>query len=72
MNRGSPYRSCLPENCNDFSGAGAGNGFLSGLALVINRSMEMFQSLLGTWIPITLSFLATYLTGRVVLMSKGT
>jgi hypothetical protein len=35
------------------------------VALVINRSLEMFQSLLGTWIPFALIFLSTYLTGRV-------
>jgi hypothetical protein len=36
------------------------------VALVINRSLEMFQSLLGTWIPFGLIFLSTYLTGLVV------
>jgi hypothetical protein len=36
------------------------------VALVINRSLEMFQSPLGTWIPFGLIFLSTYLTGRVV------
>ena len=36
------------------------------VALVINRSLEMFQSLLGTWIPFALIFLSTYLTGMVV------
>jgi hypothetical protein len=36
------------------------------VALVINKSMEMFQSLLGTWIPFTLIFLSTYLTGVLV------
>jgi hypothetical protein len=29
------------------------------VALVINKSMEMFQSLLGTWIPFALIFLST-------------
>ena len=33
------------------------------VALVINRSLEMFQSLLGTWIPFVLIFLSTYLMG---------
>ena len=33
------------------------------VALLINRSFEMFASLLGTWIPFTLIFLSTYLTG---------
>lgn len=32
------------------------------VALLINRSLEMFASLLGTWIPFTLIFLSTYLT----------
>jgi len=36
------------------------------VALVINRSMEMFQSLIGTWIPFGLIFLSTYLTGLLV------
>ncbi len=36
------------------------------VALVINRSLEMFQSLLGTWIPFGLIFLSTYLTGMAV------
>ena len=37
------------------------------VALVINKSMEMFQSLLGTWIPFGLIFLSTYLTGLTVV-----
>jgi len=36
------------------------------VALVINRSLEMFESLLGTWIPFVLIFLSTYLTGLIV------
>lgn len=36
------------------------------VALVINHSLEMFQSLLGTWIPFALIFLSTYLTGMTV------
>jgi len=35
------------------------------VALVINRSLEMFQSLLGTWIPFVLIFLSTYITGLI-------
>lgn len=35
------------------------------VALVINKSLEMFQSLLGTWIPFCLIFLSTYLTGLI-------
>jgi hypothetical protein len=33
------------------------------VALLINKSLEMFTSLLGTWIPFTLIFLSTYLVG---------
>ena len=33
------------------------------VALLINRSLDMFTSLLGTWIPFVLIFLSTYLTG---------
>jgi len=36
------------------------------VATVINRSFEMFTSLLGTWIPWALIFLSTYLTGRAL------
>jgi len=36
------------------------------VALVINRSLEMFRSPLGTWIPFGLIFLSTYLTGWAV------
>lgn len=33
------------------------------VALIINRSLEMFTSLLGTWIPFGLIFTSTYVTG---------
>ena len=36
------------------------------VALMIERSMEMFASLLGTWIPFFLIFSSTYLTGRTM------
>ncbi|MBM3181148.1 MAG: hypothetical protein FJZ86_12435 [Chloroflexi bacterium] len=36
------------------------------VALLINRSLEMFASLLGTWIPFVLIFASTYITGLVV------
>ena len=35
-------------------------------ALLIERSFEMFSSILGTWLPFTLIFGATYLTGSYV------
>jgi hypothetical protein len=36
------------------------------VALLINKSLAMFASLLGTWIPFGLIFVSTYLTGRAV------
>ena len=33
------------------------------VALLINKSLDMFASLLGTWIPFALIFTSTYLTG---------
>jgi hypothetical protein len=33
------------------------------VALLINRSLEMFASLLGTWVPFALIFTATFVTG---------
>ncbi len=41
-------------------------------ALLINRSLEMFGSLLGTWIPFALIFASTYLTGWVITHSRRT
>ena len=35
------------------------------VALLINRSLAMFASPLGTWIPFLLIFTSTYLTGLV-------
>jgi hypothetical protein len=34
------------------------------VAMLINKSIEMFTSLLGTWIPFGLIFASTFLTGR--------
>jgi hypothetical protein len=34
------------------------------VAMLINRSFEMFASLLGTWIPFALIFASTYLMGK--------
>lgn len=33
------------------------------VALLIEKSFEMFKSILGTWIPWALIFISTYLTG---------
>jgi len=40
------------------------------VALLINRSFDMFASLLGTWIPFALIFSATYLTGTFTLRKQ--
>ncbi len=37
------------------------------VALLIEGSFAMFGSVLGTWLPFLLIFLATYLTGRLVV-----
>ena len=37
------------------------------VALMINRSLEMFASLLGTWIPFALIFTSTYVTGLMTV-----
>ena len=37
------------------------------VALFIEKSFSMFTSLLGTWIPFILIFLATYITGLIVV-----
>lgn len=36
------------------------------VALLVLRNFEMFTSVLGTWIPFSLIFISTYLTGRLV------
>lgn len=41
------------------------------VALVIEGSLEMFTSPLGTWIPFLLIFSATYLLGWVVERGQG-
>lgn len=43
------------------------------VAILINKSFEMFASLLGTWIPFALIFTSTYVTGlRTVKTVKPT
>ncbi len=39
------------------------------VALMINRSLEMFASPLGTWIPFALIFTSTYVTGLLTVRS---
>jgi hypothetical protein len=41
------------------------------VALIINRSLEMFASLLGTWIPFGLIFASTYLTGSYIVKNRN-
>ncbi len=36
------------------------------VAMLVERSLAMFESPLGTWIPFTLIFLATFVTGRLL------
>jgi len=40
------------------------------VALLINQSLDMFASLLGTWIPFALIFTSTYLTGLYTVRSS--
>ncbi len=40
------------------------------VAMLINRSFDMFASPLGTWLPFALIFASTYLTGRYVAGSS--
>jgi hypothetical protein len=42
------------------------------VALLINKSLEMFASLLGTWIPFALIFTFTYLTGLYTVKKLST
>jgi hypothetical protein len=42
------------------------------VALLINRSLEMFTSLLGTWIPFALIFASTYFTETFALRKAKT
>jgi hypothetical protein len=36
------------------------------VALLIEKSFEMFKSILGLWIPVALIFISTYLTGFLI------
>ena len=43
------------------------------VALIINKSLDMFYSFLGTWLPFTLIFVSTWMTGKLVTrQSSGT
>jgi len=41
------------------------------VALVINKSFDMFLSPLGTWIPFALLFTSTYLTGKAITKNSA-
>jgi hypothetical protein len=41
------------------------------VALLINKSMAMFTSPIGTWIPFALIFLSTFITGLYTRQRKG-
>jgi hypothetical protein len=38
------------------------------VAMLINRSFEMFASLLGTWLPFMLIFASSYLVGHLMMV----
>lgn len=42
------------------------------VALVINRSLDMFRGFLGTWLPFALIFMATWVTGEIVTRGAST
>ena len=39
------------------------------VALLIEKSLAMFESILGTWLPFTLIFLVIFFTGRLTQKS---
>jgi hypothetical protein len=41
------------------------------VALLINKSLAMFENAIGTWIPFALIFASTFITGRLVVSGKG-
>ena len=41
-----------------------------GVALLINRSLDMFSSPLGTWIPFVLIFISSYVTGYFLSVGR--
>jgi hypothetical protein len=43
---------------------------LTVVATLIEKSYEMFTSLIGTWIPFGLMFLSTYFVGTYIVKRK--
>ncbi|MFC1821902.1 hypothetical protein ACFL9T_04285 [Thermodesulfobacteriota bacterium] len=41
------------------------------VALIINKSFDMFRSFIGTWLPFILIFVSTWLTGKIVVGSPS-
>ncbi len=41
------------------------------VALLVNRNLDMFASLLGTWIPFVLIFISTYSTGQYFVRTSS-
>jgi len=42
------------------------------VAVLVQRSFEMFTSFLGTWLPFVLIFASTYLTGTITRRRRAT
>ena len=42
------------------------------VALIINRSLDMFRGFLGTWLPFILIFCVTWITGKIVKRASPT
>jgi hypothetical protein len=40
------------------------------VAMIINKSFDMFTSIIGTWLPFVLIFAAVYLTGVICIKHK--
>ncbi len=40
------------------------------VALLVQKNLEMFESILGTWLPFALIFMSTYLTGSILRSRK--
>ena len=40
------------------------------VSLLINKSLAMFESILGTWIPLASIFIVTYITGKLARKSS--
>jgi len=41
------------------------------VAMLIMKNYDMFRSAIGTWIPFTLIFLATFFTGKIMIRGEN-